>query len=251
MTEMKPYGTVLIKAAKIMDYLEAQPDQSLQTIAKATNMTASTTIKILDTLVMIGYVQKDKDKTYRLGAKLIRYANKSIEQIDLAEITLPYLEELQKTIDETIHLGILNDNEILYINKLEPKNQTIRMSSKVGITRPLYNSAMGKAVLAEFSAEEVGQYLATHTLVPYTENTITNPLRLAKELDVVRETGVAYDDEEVESDIFCTGVSLKKAAQIVGAFSVSMPKYRLTKESKQLINEALLQTKQTIEKMLA
>lgn len=251
MSETKPYGTVLIKAAKIMDCLEASPDQTLQGIAQATGMTASTTIKILDTLVMIGYVQKDKDKTYRLGAKLIRYANKSIEQIDLSEVTLPYLEKLQQTIDETIHLGILNDNEILYINKLEPKNQTIRMSSKVGITRPLYNSAMGKAVLAEFSEEEVGQYLASHSLVPFTENTITNPLRLAKELEIVRQTGVAYDDEEIERDIFCSGVALKKDHQIIGAFSVSMPKYRLTKENKQVIDQALLQTKQAIEKILA
>ena len=45
----------------------------------------------------------------------------------------------------------------------------------MGITRPLYNSAMGKAVLAEFSEEQVQQYLDTQTLIPYTENTITNP----------------------------------------------------------------------------
>ena len=116
MSETKPYGTVLIKAAKIMDCLEASPDQTLQGIAQATGMTASTTIKILDTLVMIGYVQKDKDKTYRLGAKLIRYANKSIEQIDLSEVTLPYLEKLQQTIDETIHLGMSNKSDIEQLN---------------------------------------------------------------------------------------------------------------------------------------
>lgn len=121
MSEKKTYGTVLIKAAKIMDFLAAAPDQSLQEIAQATEMTSSTTLKILDTLVLIDYVQKSKDKTYRLGIKLIRYANKSIEQIDLSEITLPYFDKLQQTIDETIHLGVLNENEVLYINKLDPK----------------------------------------------------------------------------------------------------------------------------------
>ena len=96
MSEKKTYGTVLIKAAKIMDFLAAAPDQSLQEIAQATEMTSSTTLKILDTLVLIDYVQKSKDKTYRLGIKLIRYANKSIEQIDLSEITLPYFDKLQQ-----------------------------------------------------------------------------------------------------------------------------------------------------------
>ncbi|WP_438834671.1 IclR family transcriptional regulator domain-containing protein, partial [Enterococcus faecium] len=95
-------------------------------------------LKILDTLLMIGYVNKNSEKNYRLGAKLIRYANKNIEQIDLVELTLPFLEQLQQKIDETIHLGVLDNNEILYVNKLDPKHQTIRMSSKIGITRPLY-----------------------------------------------------------------------------------------------------------------
>lgn len=58
MSEAKPYGTVLIKAAKIMDFLAEEPDQSLQEITAATKMTPSTTIKILDTLVLIGYVKK-------------------------------------------------------------------------------------------------------------------------------------------------------------------------------------------------
>ena len=105
MKETKPYGTVLLKAAKIMDCLSLQPDQTLQEIAKNTEMTASTAIKILETLTLIGYVQKDTNKTYRLGTKLIRYANQSVEQIDLAEIAVPYLENLQNTVDETIHLG--------------------------------------------------------------------------------------------------------------------------------------------------
>ncbi|MGC6768001.1 IclR family transcriptional regulator [Enterococcus sp. LJL128] len=250
MSEAKPYGTVLIKAAKIMDYLAENPNHSLQEIAKNTEMTASTTIKILDTLVLIGYVQKNEDKSYRLGSKLIRYANQRLEQLDLAEITLPYLEKLQATIDETIHLGILNDNEILYINKLEPKHQTIRMSSKVGITRPLYSSAMGKAVLAKFSDEDFQSYLSDHVLTPYTENTITNPLRLVKELDEVRRSGIAFDDEEMEMDIFCIGASLEKEQQIIGAFSVSMPKYRLNEEAKQMIIQAVLQTKDALERVL-
>ena len=58
MSEAKPYGTVLIKAAKIMDFLAEEPDQSLQEITAATKMTPSTTIKILDPLVLIGYVKK-------------------------------------------------------------------------------------------------------------------------------------------------------------------------------------------------
>ena len=126
---------------------------------------------------------KRHEQDVPLRNKIDSLCESKCEQIDLAEIAVPYLENLQNTVDETIHLGILNNNEILYINKLEPKNQTIRMSSKVGITRPLYNSA------SKFSEEQVQQYLDTQTLIPYTENTITNPLRL-KKLKQVQQTGL-------------------------------------------------------------
>ncbi|EME5379756.1 IclR family transcriptional regulator [Enterococcus faecium] len=250
MENKKPYGTVLIKASKILDYLAENQDVSLQTIAKGVGMTSSTVLKILDTLLMIGYVNKNSEKNYRLGAKLIRYANKNIEQIDLVELTLPFLEQLQQKIDETIHLGVLDNNEILYVNKLDPKHQTIRMSSKIGITRPLYNSAMGKAVLAEFSEEQYTDYFEKHPLIPYTEYTITNALRLKKEIQTVKETHIAFDDEEIERDIFCIGASIVKNEQIIGAFSVSMPKYRLTDETKEQIISALKQTKSEIEQRI-
>lgn len=250
MEKTKPYGTVLLKAAKIMDFLADNPNKTLQDISLATDMTNSTTLKILDTLLLIGYVSRDRTKNYRLGSKLIRYANQYINQTDLVEMSLPYLEKLQKSIDETIHLGVFVDNEILYVNKLEPKHQTIRMSSKVGITRPLYSSAMGKAVLAELNDEDYKSYLESTLLVPHTENTITNSLKLLSELQKIRETGIAFDDEEMEKDIFCIGASLKKGDVIIGAFSVSIPKYRLTEEFKNHIIQAVAETKDELEQVL-
>ncbi|BAL61636.1 IclR family transcriptional regulator [Melissococcus plutonius] len=246
----KPYGTVLIKAAKILDFLVDHPNSSLYTIAQATTLTSPTTSKILDTLILIGYVKKSPAKKFSIGTRLIRYANQNLEQLDLLETTQPFLERLQQEIDETIHLGILNTNEILYVNKLEPKNQTIRMSSKIGITRPLYNSAMGKAVLSNYTEEAINDYLAMTELIAYTENTITNPLKLKKELADIKKLQVAFDDEEVEKDIFCIGASIQNQDAILGAFSISIPKYRLSEETKQKIIQQMIITKEKIENAL-
>ncbi|WP_423252928.1 IclR family transcriptional regulator [Melissococcus plutonius] len=246
----KPYGTVLIKAAKILDFLVDHPNSSLYTIAQATTLTSPTTSKILDTLILIGYVKKSPAKKFSIGTRLIRYANQNLGQLDLLETTQPFLEKLQQEIDETIHLGILNTNEILYVNKLEPKNQTIRMSSKIGITRPLYNSAMGKAVLSNYTEEAINDYLAMTELIAYTENTITNPLKLKKELADIKKLQVAFDDEEVEKDIFCIGASIQNQDAILGAFSISIPKYRLSEETKQKIIQQMIITKEKIENAL-
>lgn len=251
MENQKPYGTVLIKASYILDFLAEAAHSSLQEIAKGCGMTPSTTLKILDTLVLIGYVEKQADKTYRLGSKLVRYANHDIQQTTLVENSRPYLEQLNDALDETIHLGILSNNEIVYVNKLEPKSQTILMSSKIGITRPLYSSAMGKAVLAEFSERDYQAYLAVTKLMPYTSQTITNPLKLAEELAEIKRIGVAFDDEEMEKDIFCTGAAIMKGSEILGAFSVSIPKYRVTPEFKKQVVQQVLGTKNKLEKRFA
>ena len=180
----------------------------------------------------------------------MRYANQNIEQIDLIEQSLPHLEKLQEKIDETIHLGVLSDSEIYYVNKLEPKFQSIRMSSKVGISRPLYSSAMGKAVLAMMSKSEVDSYLESHELKPFTVNTITNSLKLKQELSEIKTSGIAFDNEEMEKDIFCVGTALMNNSQIVGAMSISLPKFRLTNSYQEKVIQAILEAKTAIEKEL-
>ena len=75
-------------------------------------------------------------------------------------------------------------------------------------------------------------------------------MKLRKELDEVKMTQVAFDDEEVEKDIFCIGASIVKGEEIIGAFSISMPKYRLTPEVKDKIIQSIKQTKEEIEKTL-
>lgn len=249
--ENKPYGTVLIKAEKIMSFLSERPNSTLQKIAQGTEITSSTTSKILETLVLIGFVKRnEKNKEYSLGTKFIRYANKGIEQIGLVEVARPLLTELRNEIDETIHLGIFSDDEVLYVDKLEPRHQVIFMSTKIGTMRPLYSSAMGKAILSELSFEEVQEYLGRTKLIPYTENTITNSLKLINELETVKQLHVALDDEEMEKEIYCFGSSIKSQGKVIGAFSISMPKYRLNEERRNKIIESLIETKKKIEQKL-
>ena len=250
--EKQPYGTVLIKAAKIIDVLSEHKELSLQKISMLTGLTSSTSLKILDTLSLIGYVKKDeRNKEFSLGSKLIRYANQQLEENDLVQTAKPFLMDLQDRIDETIHLGILIDNNsVMYVDKLEPKNQAIYMTSKIGITRPLYSSAMGKAILSEFNEKNFQDYLDHTNLKAFTVKTITNEFKLMEEIEVVKKTEIAFDDEEMEAECFCVGSALMSNGKIRGAFSVSMPKYRLNNEKKNLIIEQVKQTKKKIQEKL-
>jgi DNA-binding IclR family transcriptional regulator len=73
---------------------------------------------------------------------------------------------------------------------------------------------------------------------------------LKKELEQAKANQVAFDDEEMEQEIYCIGASLTKDQEIVGAFSISLPKYRLTPKYKTTLIDAIIATKQQIEQAL-
>lgn len=241
------YGTVLIKADKILAYLSScENAQPLHAIAKATSLTNSTALKILDTLTFIGYVRKDNEsKKFSLGPSIIKYANRSIHQFDIKQIAQPYLEKLQEETAETVHLGIEDRSSIVYITKIESKNP-IYFYSQVGKSIPMYCSAMGKAILADDSDDKIEQYLLENELKKITEKTITTKDAFRKEIATIRQQGFAYDNGEHEDDIFCIGTSITLNGKNYGALSVSIPKYRLTDEFHQKVVQGLKKCKEHI-----
>lgn len=249
MEDKKPYGTVLLRAAKILDFLALKSQGvALKGIAEAVEMTTSTTLKILDTLLLIGYISRnERDKTYFLGPALVKYSSQYFEHSILKNVATPELEKLQNSVDETIHLGIPNGQELVYLDKLEPKKQSIFMSSKIGVSRPLYSTAMGKIFLSSYDDKKLDYYFSEVPLAAYTEKTITNKFLLQKELEEIRQTQVAYDDEEMEKDCFCIAMPIYGKENIEGAFSVSMPKFRGTQEYVNQIIEKMTEAKQEIE----
>ena len=96
MAEKKRYGTVLIKADVILEYLyEAENPQGLTSIADHTGLTKSTALKILDTLEYIGYVNKNKkDRSYSIGFKLMKYS--SISSSFIRNICLYFVKIILK-----------------------------------------------------------------------------------------------------------------------------------------------------------
>ncbi|MFS0862672.1 IclR family transcriptional regulator [Fredinandcohnia sp. 179-A 10B2 NHS] len=250
-TTKQLYGTVLLKADKILNYLSSvEQPQSLQQIAKETALTSSTALKILDTLQYIGYVKKDDEtKKFSIGTRIIQYANKAINQAQIKDIAQPYLEILRKQTTETVHLGMLDKNKIVYISKLESYNP-VALYSSVGKSIPLYCSAMGKSILADCSNQEIDNYLNENELLPKTVNTITTREEFFEEINLIRKNGYAFDNGEHELDIFCVGASITVNEQNFGAFSVSVPKYRITDEFVEKIIEEVLICKKSIEDKL-
>jgi len=239
---------VLDKTFSILDILlQHGSSMHMTEISEKLGLYPSTIHRILDTLKHRGYVEQDpKSQKYRLGLKLLELGMAKLHQMDLAREATPYLKELVKQCNETVHLGVLEGGEVLYLAK-EESSQTIRMISYVGRRAPLHCTALGKVLLAYLSAEEREKILGEKVLPRLTENTITDKMELEQELDKVREQGFALDREENEKDVRCIAAPIRNyQGEVIAALSISSPIFRIDKNAQNNLKEAIIETSKKI-----
>ena len=189
--------------------------------------------RLLSTLVYMGYVRQDSStKNYFLGLKLLELGNMVTNQLDLIKIAEPVLRGLAEDSGETVHMAILEQNEIVYISKIESEMNAggLKMSSRVGSRTPANSCAVGKVLLSYSPEDEVDRLIRTTGLSRRTTYTITEPARLKEHLLAVRKQEYAVDDEENEMGIRCVAAAVfGDKGNPVAAISVSGPAFRVTK----------------------
>jgi len=243
---------VLDKTFNILDVLlEHGSSIHITEISKKLGLYPSTIHRILDTLKCRGYVEQDpKTQKYRLGLKLLELGMAKLHQIDLVKEAIPYLRELVQKCNETVHLGVVERGEVLYLAK-EESSQTIRMISYIGKRAPLHCTALGKILLAYMSEEERKKILEEKGLPRLTENTITNNQELEKELEQVRKQGFALDREENEKNVQCIAAPIRNyQGKVIAALSISSPSFRINEDIQKKLKEELLKTSESLSKRL-
>jgi IclR family transcriptional regulator, KDG regulon repressor len=228
----------LERASFILDILGQSPQGiSIKDLSDKMHLPKGTTHRLLSSLSYFGYVRQDQNtKNYFLGFKLVELGNMLLGQLDLRKEAEPFLRNLAERTKETVHLVILDGNEIVYLDKLETEPHTggLRMASRVGSRNPAHSCAVGKALMAYLPAEALAKIVEEKGLPKRTGNTITEYNQLKEHMTLVRKQGYAVDDEENERGIRCVGAPIfNEAGRAVAAISVSGPAFRVTKKSVQ------------------
>jgi IclR family KDG regulon transcriptional repressor len=229
------------RASSILDILGQSPQGiSIRELSTKIKLPKGTTHRLLSSLSYLGYVHQDlKTRNYLLGFKLVELGNLLLNQLDLRKEAEPFLKDLAERTKETVHMVILDRNEVVYIDKVETDQHTsgLKMASRVGLRNPAHSSAVGKVLLAHFSEEELKNFIKEKGLAQRTENTIVDPTQLKEHLKSVRAQGYAIDDEENEKGIRCVAAPIyNEVGKPVAAMSISGPAFRITKK---VIQESL------------
>jgi DNA-binding IclR family transcriptional regulator len=223
---------VLDRALAMLDALAADgPDLSLADIAEKLELHKSTAHRLIMVLERHNLIERNSvTGRYRLGLKLFELGTRAVARLDLRERARPVLERLVLETSETVHLCILDDAEVVYLDKVEPE-RSVRMASSVGRRNPAYCTAVGKAILAYLPEAQVEAIVRKYGLKAVTANTITSFLDLKAELAKIREQGYSVDNEEIEEGVRCLGSVVRDfSGGPVAAISVSAPAFRLTEQ---------------------
>ncbi len=230
------------KALAILDLLSDGKERTLSEIARQLSLAKSTAHGLLETLAAERLLEKDSgSNTFSLGIRLIELGYCAQTGLDLVRIAAPFLKGLNIRFDETVHLVVLDNDEVLYIDCIESQRR-LRTYSVIGVRAPLYCTSVGKAILAYLPDTEVRRIVAECGLAPFTENTITSEERLWQEIAHIRACGFAIDDREHEDHLRCIGAPVRNAhGEVFASVSLSGPAERNTMERIESMAPALLE----------
>jgi DNA-binding IclR family transcriptional regulator len=227
-----PYQVqVLDRAVLILEALAAAgPDLSLFELSERLDLHKSTIHRLLMVLERHHLVEKSPQSgRYGLGLRLFELGNRAVTRLGIAERAHPHLKRLAAETGETAHLCILDEGEVLYLEKVESA-QTVRVPSSTGQRNPAHCTAVGKALLAYLPDGELERLVRTRGLRARTRNTITSLAELRRELKLVRERGYAIDDEEIEEGLKCVGAPVRDhSGRVAASLSIAGPAFRVTK----------------------
>ncbi|QPP06805.1 IclR family transcriptional regulator [Streptomyces bathyalis] len=210
------------RALSILPLLAEGP-ANLEQVANRLGVHKSTALRLLRTLHEHGIVHRQPDQRYRLGTRLFALAQQAVENLDVREIAHPHLVELNARTGHTIHLAVHEEDEVLYIDKVESR-YPVRMYSRIGKPVAITVAAVAKLLLADLPEQERRSLAERLDYPRYTSRSITDSAAFLAELAKVREQGWATDLGGHEESINCVGAPVRGPdGRAVAAMSVSAP----------------------------
>lgn len=214
--------SVLWKAFDVLDaFSHRRRVLTLAGIARHSGLPKSTAHRVLAMLTEVGAVEQ-VEGGYRIGLRMFSIGALPPEAA-LREAALPHLEQLHRVTGQTLHLAILRDADVVYLEKLLPRRTRLDMPSVIGDRLPATCTGVGKALLA-FSPADMASAALAGPLQRRTAQSVGSPAELRHELDVIRDRGYAFDRQEATVGVACVAVPVLAApGRAIAAISVAYP----------------------------
>jgi DNA-binding IclR family transcriptional regulator len=215
------------RAIRTLELIADAGELGVSELGRRLGVHKATASRLAATLADRGLIERDPDtERYRLGFGLIRLAGAAMAGLDLVRTSRPILEDLADRTRETVNLGVLSGDDVVYVDQSSGARSIVSVSW-VGRRTPLHCTAAGKVLLA-FGDEDERDRLLAVPLTRETARTIVDAGELRQQLEQVRTRGFAQTQEELEDGLNAVAAPVRQAdGRTVAALSVSGPAFRM------------------------
>jgi DNA-binding IclR family transcriptional regulator len=228
-------------ALRLLLLFRSQSRVRLSEASEHLGVAHSTAHRLMAMLAYHGFVRQEQDsRTYIAGPALVEIGLAAVRQLDIRRHARPVLERLAGSLDETVHLAVLEGSNVRYLDAIE-SSRALRVASRTGAVLAASCTASGKALLAELPDAEVSALFADEAALPrLTPRSITTRSALLAELRKVREAGCAVNQEESEEGVASVAIAVRGRPHVpVAALVVSAPLSRMTEQTTMKIQNDL------------
>lgn len=220
--QLKSSAGSVKRAFMILEFLNSSDrGWNISEMSRKLKIPKSTTHVLVSTLNEMGYIQQARDsRRFHLSPRVSGLGRKALSANPLPTAALPHLRWLVQETQLTAHVGILEKNQIVFVQKADGPG-FIKFDTYVGKCSELHCTALGKAMLAFQSEQDLQALLRGYTFGRFTKKTITSKSTLLTELARVRQCGYAMDDEEEELGIRCIAAPIFSGPAAIAAVSVT------------------------------
>lgn len=239
----------LERGLDILELLSDKKSLTYSEIRDALQIPPSSFLRLMKTLKKRGYIRLDPlTRKYKLGPVVFSLNNTVIDDLELREEARPFLKRLVEQCGETVELVIMEDDQLLHIEKFENPDASVKILASVGERHNyMHANAAGKAFLAWMPDKEVERIIKRRGMPRKTRYTITSLSKLKEELKITRMRGYACDIEENRKGVwrFAAPVFDHKGS-VVAVVTIAGPAFPLSKERKEKLAFLVMQTARDI-----
>jgi IclR family transcriptional regulator, carbohydrate utilization repressor len=224
-----PTIQVIERMFTLIDVLASREEAiSLKEISQKTGLHPSTAHRILNDLATGRFVDRPEAGSYRLGMRLLELGNMVKGRLNVRDAALTPMRDLHKLIQQPVNLSMRQGDEIVYIERAYSERSGMQVVRAIGGRAPLHLTSVGKLFLAADDPLRVRSYATRTGLAGQTRNSITQLPVLERELARVKNSGVAFDNEELELGVRCIAAGIHDdQGKLLAGLSISAPADRL------------------------
>lgn len=232
---------VLQRMFALLDILASRDEPlSLKEISEKAHLHPSTTHRILNDLVIGRFVERPDTGSYRLGMRFLELGNLVKARLSVRDAAVSVMRELHRQIQQPINLSVRQGDEIVYIERaFNSERSGMQVVRAIGGHAPLHLTSTGKLFLSMDDPQKVRAYATRTGLQGNTRNSITQLPQLERELNHVRQSGVARDNEELELGVRCMAAGIyNDQGSMIAGLSISAPAHRIDESWMDKLREA-------------